>query len=365
MEVINKSQAFDTSSETSIDSLIEDNTTSLADNNTPTIPGEIIIEEISRNHKLLHRHCLQQNNINIGRDYHNDIILTDPYICPKHLSFTFADGVWHVKDNDSVNGSLIEHIKSKKVKHELQAKPQVINNGDVISLGKSQLRILFKNHQVADTIPYSPFEYLIDLIRNPVAVVMSIALFMLIAAYNTYLNQSTEINISQLLVNAFTKGLLYSIWPASVALISHLTKNDPRTLAQIGISFTFFIVMWMAELVTEIAEFNSASNNLVPIIGTILSIILAFSLFWLNNYIGFQTTAKRRIIIALGFTALLFGGDYLIQYSNQPEFDPRPHYNSTIMAPSYLIAPSNNVERFINESNTLFEQANQAAQDSD
>ena len=324
----------------------------------PIVQGEIIIEEITRNHKLLHRHRISQKRITIGRSYRNDIILTDPHICPQHLSLSCEQGTWRINDHNSINGTVLEKISAKKQ----DANQQEINDGDVIILGKSQLRILFKDHSVADTIAFSPFESLIDFIRNPVAVVTSIALFMLIAANITYLNQPTETNISQLFVGAFSKSLLFALWPAGVALVSHLTKHDPRILAQLGISFTFFILMWLSDLLEEIIAFNSASNSLLGIIITLITIGLAFSLFWLNSYIGFHVSAKRRIAVAFSITTLLFGGTYLLQYSNKAEFNPHPRYNATIMAPSYLIAPSNNVESFIKQSNTLFEQATKAAQ---
>jgi hypothetical protein len=319
--------------------------------------GEIIIEEITRNHKLLHRHRLKKSEVSIGRNYQNDIILTDPHICPQHLSISFAQGTWRLNDNNSINGTVLENNNTEKQ----DAHQQVINDGDVIILGKSQLRILFKNHRVADTIAFSPFESLIDFIRSPIAVFTSIALFMLIAANITYLNQPTEANISQLFVGAFSKSLLFALWPAGVALVSHLTKHDPRILAQLGISFTFFILMWLSDLLEEIIAFNSASNSLIGILITLLTIGLAFSLFWLNSYIGFHVSAKRRVAVAFSITALLFGGSYLLQYSQKPEFNPHPRYNATIMAPSYLIAPSNNVETFIERSNALFEQASKDA----
>jgi len=326
--------------------------------NLPIAQGEIIIEEITRNHKLLHRHKLKQNTISIGRDYQNDIILTDPHICPQHLSLSYAENNWHINDNNSVNGTVIENNQCKTQ----NGHPQVINDGDIIILGKSQLRIFFSDHQVANTVAFSPFESLIDLIRHPVAVFISIALFMLIAGNISYLNQPTETNISQLFVSAFSMSLLFALWPAGVALMSHLTKHDPRILAQLGISFIFFILLWLADLLEEIIAFNSASNSILGLIVAIVPIGLAFSLLWLNSYIGFHVSAKRRVIVAFCITTLLFGGTYLLQYSKKPEFNPHPQYNATIMAPRYLIAPTNDVASFLEHSNRLFEQATRSAQ---
>jgi len=319
--------------------------------------GAIIIEEISRNHKLLHRHKFNQNEVSIGRNYQNDIILTDPHICPKHLSLKYSQGIWRLNDNNSVNGTLLENNQHKRQ----DAHQQVINDGDVITLGKSQLRVLFSDHQVSDTIALSPFESLIDLIRHPIAVFISIALFMLIAGNITYLNQQVETNISQLFVSAFSKGLFFSLWPAGVALVSHLTKNEPRVLAQFGISFIFFILMWFSDLLEQVVAFNSASNSVLGLFTALLPMLLVFSLFWLHSYIGFHMSAKRRIVVAISITALLFGGAYLLQYSKKREFNPHPNYNATIMAPVFLIAPSNSVDDFIKQSNVLFARASEAA----
>ena len=67
------------------------------------------------------------------------------------------------------------------------------------------------------------------------------------------------------------------------------------------------------------------------------------------------------MILTISLIALFFGGSYLIQYSKKPEFNPHPQYNATIMAPVFLIAPSNSVDDFIKQSNNLFEQVSKAA----
>jgi len=318
---------------------------------------EIIIEEISRNHKLLHRHKLSQSQIHIGRDYHNDIILADPHICPSHLSITLIDGQWRITDNQTINGSFIENIKEKR--HS--ADEHIIRDGDVITLGKSQLRILFTDHPVEPTVAFSPFESSINLMRHPLALLLSVTLFTLIAAGVFYLNTPKEVNFSQLLVPTIGMVLGFALWPAGVALVSHLSKHDARVIAQLGISFVFFNLMWLNDFLENISVFNSASGSVIPLFIMLISIVLAFSLFWLNGYIGFHMTARRRIIVAASITMMLFGGSYLVQYSNKPEFNPRPQYDATIMMPSFLLAPSSSVDEFIEDTNKLFEKTNKAA----
>lgn len=315
----------------------------------------IIIEEINRNHKLLHRHKLSQQQIHIGRDYHNDIILSDPHICPSHLTIEQVNGQWRVTDNQTVNGSFIENVGENANKKKQVAHHQMICDGDVITLGKSQLRIVFTDHPVEATLAFSPFDSLINLMRHPVALLLSIALFTCIAGGVFYLNSPKEVNFSQLLVPTIGMTLGFALWPAGVALVSHLSKHDARVMAQLGISFAFFNLLWFSEFLESIVSFNSASGSIAPLFVMFSSIALAFSLFWLNAYIGFHMSATRRITVAASMTLLLFGGSYLVQYSKKPEFNPRPQYDATIMVPSFLITSSTNVDEFIEKSSKLFE----------
>jgi len=318
---------------------------------------ELVIEEINRNHKLLHRHKLNKASINIGRDYHNDIILADPHVCPSHISIDFIDEQWQITDNQTVNGTFVDNFKEKK--HE--ANQHIVRDGDVISLGKSQLRLLFSDHAVEPTLAFSPFESFINLMRHPVALFISIVFFTLIAGSIFYFNKPIEVNFSQLFVPAIGMTLGFALWPAGVALVSHLSKQDARLMAQLGVSFALFNLMWFSDVIETIVTFNSSSNSILPLLVTFTSVILAFSLFWLNSYIGFHMSSKRRIVVSVSITILLFGGSYLIQYSKKPDFNPRPNYNATIMMPSFLLTNSNSVDKFINDSSKLFDKTKKEA----
>ena len=68
-------------------------------------------------------------------------------------------------------------------------------------------------------------------------------------------------------------------------------------------------------------------------------------------------TLRRRNVVALSLILLLFGGSFIIQKSKQPEFNPRPQFDTTIMSPAFLFAPSSDVATFVNDSSKLFEKA--------
>ncbi len=315
---------------------------------------EIIIEEISRGHKLLHRHKLFNKTINIGRSYQNDIILSDPHVCADHMQINFENDQWCIKDQNSINGTFLGDGKQNANQH-------IIEDGDIIYIGKSQLRFLFADHSVPPTIHFSPFENFINLMRQPLSLFLAIFVFTIIAGSTIYLNKPTEVNFSQLFVPAIGMTLLFALWPSCVALISQLSKHEARVMAQLGISFTFFNLMWLSDIFENIIIFNSSSSFILPALVALLPITLSFCLFWLNGYIGFHMSAKRRMVIASSITLIIFGGSYLIEYSNKPDFSINPQYNSTIMTPSFLFTSSNNVEGFIKDSEALFTKVQEKA----
>ena len=315
---------------------------------------EIIIEEISRGHKLIGRHKLNQQTVTVGRGYHNDIILADPHVCAKHLNLEFNGEHWLVHDEDTVNGSYLEENKHSVKQH-------VLHSGDIITIGKSQIRIVFPDHPVEESIAFSPFENLIHFMRHPLVLSTSILLFALVAGIVFYLNKPVEVTFTQLLVPAIGMTLLFALWPALIALVSHLTKHDARVWNQLGVCFAFFNLMWLSDVLESILDFNLSANWSIAWIITFIPIGLAFALFWLNCYIGFHMTERRRLMVAASLTCLLFGGSYVVQISNKPDFSVQPHYNATIMTPGFLFASSNDVDTFLADSEVLFAKAQKKA----
>jgi hypothetical protein len=310
---------------------------------------EIIIEEISRGQKLLGRHKFNKHSINIGRGYHSDIILSDPHVCAEHLSIEFDGENWRVVDLDSINGCFLGEGKKPANGH-------IIHSGDVITIGKSQIRIVFPHHPVVDSITLSPFENLINLTKQPLVLTLNVVIFALLTGWMFFLNNPKEVNFTQLFVPAVGITLMFAIWPAAVALVSHLTKHDARVFTQLGICFVFYNLSWVIDFLEAWVNFNTSSQSFMPHMMIVLPIALAFCLFWLNCHIGFHMSKVRRVVVAAALTTLLFGGTFLIQLSKKPDFSVRPQFNSTLLTPNFMLAPSNNVDEFIKNSNELFKQ---------
>jgi hypothetical protein len=322
---------------------------------------EIIIEEITRAHKLIARHKFSQMNVHIGRGYDNDIIMDDPHICAQHISLKFDNEHWIIDDEDTVNGSFYEDEFSKE---KSAVNKNIVHSGQVFMLGKSLVRVIFPDHPVSESISFSPFENIINLTRHPVFLAVNILFFTLITGWLFNLHNPAEVTFTQLLVPAIGMTLMFALWPAGISLASHLTKHDARFLGQLGICFVFFNLMWLSDFIENVASFNSSSQSMLGMFTGLIPIALAFCLFWLNCHIGFHMSGKRRTVVASCLTILLFGGSFLVQLSKKPEFSIRPAFNTTLMAPSYLYTDSNNVQEFIENSKVLFTKAQKDVKES-
>jgi hypothetical protein len=318
---------------------------------------ELIIEEVSRGHKLLGRHKFSQDEISLGRGYHNDLILSDPHICPAHLHIQHRDGQWFIRDLNTLNGSYLNH-------QDLLTEEHAIQSGDVISIGKSQFRFILADHPVAASIKISPFEELIKLCRDPLAIAANILVFAALSALMFYFNKAQEFTFSQIFVPAIGLTLLFSAWPLLCALISHLAKHEARVATQLGISFIIFNLFWFSDFLELLLSFNLSSNWSVGYVSILFSAALLFSLLWLNLYVAFNQNSRKRTLQAGSITLLLIGGAYLVDLSQQPEFSIHPDYNNVLMSPNFAIAPPSSVDDFLAQSDSLFEKNNKAVAES-
>jgi len=71
---------------------------------------------------------LREWGVKVGRDPSNDICLADPALSHSHCAIDAKDGVWHVRDRESSNGTFVNGT---------QVTDHVLSDGDRIALGES------------------------------------------------------------------------------------------------------------------------------------------------------------------------------------------------------------------------------------
>lgn len=310
----------------------------------------VIIEELNHDLKVLTRHRFSGDMVLIGRGYQNDLILSDPHVCPAHIQIKCEDETWILHDMGSINGTCLPSRNKLEGEHKVQS-------GDVIHLGKSRLRVIFPDHPVAESITLNRYDGWIEFARHPAVITFSILLFLSMNVLLAYFNSgSKEVDASKLLVPTLGVLFAFSLWPLICSALSRFNKHEARVGDQIGTSFVIFNLFFIYQFFNVVILFNSSSNWPAEWLGTAVEIVLAFALFWMNLYIGFQHSSWRRGMIAAAITAFMFVSAYAVERNKQPDFSSIPKYDSTILAPSFRLSTGSSVEAFIQNGEVLFDE---------
>lgn len=79
---------------------------------------------------------LSNKGFSIGRDKSNSVIVSDPRVSKFHAHVTFKRKSAFIQDSKSTNGTWVNKVQIS------DTKPQLLKNGDIIVVGKTEL--LFK-----------------------------------------------------------------------------------------------------------------------------------------------------------------------------------------------------------------------------
>jgi pSer/pThr/pTyr-binding forkhead associated (FHA) protein len=102
---------------------------------SPFLPQEVYLEVLSGEREG-ERFLINRKTITIGRDPQCDLHIPDPFISRKHCQVVFRGDHFTVVDLGSLNKTQV------KDKEYIQKN---LKNGNVITLGKTQLRFVWEN----------------------------------------------------------------------------------------------------------------------------------------------------------------------------------------------------------------------------
>jgi hypothetical protein len=297
----------------------------------------------------LQRHQVSGSTLSVGRGYDNDVILNDPYLCARHLSLQVDEqGRWQAFDNHSVNGSFTENQKPL-------TNGRVIESGDVISIGKSYLRFIYPQQSVAPAIRLSGLEGLLNWLSSPMVVIAIFSIYIGMLFGNYYISSAVEIKTSQMLSSVFARFTAMSLLPLLFSLLARFFKHDARVLTQVVVWYCFFIIFLLVNGLGTLISFNSNQDWLSSGFSYVTQVGLLFSILWATFYIAFHQSPRRRTMIAGAITFGIYMLGYLYSASHSSDFNPKPMYDNTLLAPEFVISTPVTIKQFISQSESIFE----------
>ncbi len=222
----------------------------------------------------------------IGRGYDNDVIVDDPYVCPRHarVHMTGGRGVV-VEDAGSVNGVHGANGGGRQARLPLQP-------GDTFRIGRTLLRICDDEWTVAPAVvdhdgPGARLPRLLTTRSSLVIVALSFAAF----AMAGWLASYERVSLAQVLSDALPAPLLFALWGGAWALVTRIITHRFNFAQHVAIVAGIGAVGLVVDAMTEWLTFLFASDDF-----TALWVLLAMlaTVTMLYGHLSFATNLTRR-----------------------------------------------------------------------
>lgn len=308
----------------------------------------IVIEVLSKNNKTIAHYYFDKNIISIGRGYKNDLRLDDPYICENHLQIERCDetGIISFLDEGSLNGCSIngKQLNSSQLTHL-----------DIVTLGRTRLRIFDANHSVEPTSLLSNLEQSLAWLNNLTVCFLLTAIFVILQITESYYMTFDEVTVVKLFTDNFWQIFGLCVWPVLIVLMAKLVKKEVRIVGLFSVMWLFLISIQVTTPVMGVLYFNFDSATWLELVDTAIFASIFFSFIWFTLFLAFhQSSHKRNVlsILATGIVMVFALGLHKLD----DDFSPRPDYDNSVYPPMYLTTKPVTSIDFANQTESLFEQ---------
>lgn len=309
--------------------------------------AKIIIEVLNRLGHSIERHKFDQLPVRIGRSYRNDLIVSDPHVSPEHCLIHENENGWQVEDRHSQNGTHVKH-------HSDNGPPDFLHSGDDIIIGRCRLRVYSPDHQVAATHPMPTISQFEKLIGQPVTMFIIIMLTLIVMMINHQLLTIRTIGIEKLVATALPAILGACLWAGIWAFVGRVIRHKASFSTQLSISVLFALSLLLINNLGQYISFITSSVLTAKVAEVLLTGMALISLLYINIDNATRATPRARLITshAITWSLLLFA--LFMEFAAKPEFTNAPAFSSTLKPPFAKLAPSQSLEDFLKDSDSVF-----------
>jgi len=315
----------------------------------------IMIEVLNKQHKVIERHKFTTPRIGIGRAFDNDLILFDKHVNPHHAELVKAeDGVWHLHDLSSLNGSFIEPGKAIDG-------TAAVASGQLCWLGEQAVRVFDESHPVAAALPYNRIEQNLTKFGHWAVVSTLALLVLLLEVFSLWLEvpKQERNEWSRLLVGLPLMLLVLSLWPAALAVWARINQHEARFFAQFGITLACVGAWSVLDGVFAVLNFSGNGAGLLSWLQEGMHWLLLVCTLSANFYLALQITTLRKVLLAttVGLVFMLQGLDTGLLMNEFRRM--MPQYDSSLMPLSFYFNDPVMQSEFEQNSIELFKQVDE------
>jgi hypothetical protein len=315
----------------------------------------IMIEVLNKQQKVIERHKFASHRIGLGRAYDNDLILFDKHVSPHHAELVKAeDGVWHLHDLSSLNGSFTEPDKAIDGF-------SAVDSGQLCWLGEQALRIYDESHPVAPAQPYNRIEQRLSQFGHWGVVTALIALMMLLEVFSMWLEvpKQERNEWPRMLIGLPLMLIGMALWPSALAVWARINQHEARFFAQLGITFAFFITWTLLDGIFSVVNFSANGASILSWLHEVTQWLVLVLMLSANFYLALQISTLRKVLLAtsIGFVIILQSLDTGLLMNEFRQM--LPTYDSSLMPLSYYFNDPVSQAEFSESSVELFKQVDE------
>ena len=283
--------------------------------------------------------------LTLGRGYANQVILSDPFVCPVHLKIAQDEqGRLLANDLDSVNGSYPAGGKESRGQWELQP-------GSPFRIGHTVLRYVTVDHPLAPTLVDRTVE--VSLWQSPYAAVVSAVVLVLLLCLDGYLSSVERVTVAKIISEPWFTVSMLGTWAGMWALSSRLVVGRFNFARHVKIACIALLTMSGIALVVEWAEFFLPRIPMLWIAGVWgYGLVLAGLVY---GHLGAASPLRRRsrLWAAAAVSLIVVGSSAISDFAARGKFSTVMDYSGILKPIDADWVPATSVEEFFGSSEKL------------
>jgi hypothetical protein len=303
------------------------------------------IEILDGKGSVVERIAVDSFPVTIGRAYSNQVIVSDPFVCPLHLKIAqHEQGRLLASDLDSVNGSYPAAGKEPVTQWELQS-------GSQFRIGHTVLRYVSVDHPPAPTLVDGAVK--MSLLASPYAAVISAVVLVLLLCLDGYLSSFERVTAAQIISEPWVTVSMLATWAGMWALASRLVVSRFNFAQHVTIACIALLTISGLGVVAEWTEFFLPRIPMLWIAGVFgYGLVLAGLVY---GHLGAASALRRRsrLWAAAAVSLVVVSSSAISDFAARSKFSTIMEYSGVIKPIDAAWVPATSVDEFFGSSEKL------------
>jgi FHA domain-containing protein len=294
---------------------------------------------------VIERHGVESFPVNIGRAYTNQVIVSDPYVCPMHLTLAPDErGRLTARDLNSVNG-LRDGVRGERVT------TLEVRSGTQFRIGHTLLRYCSIDHPLAPTVVDGIVKT--RRVASPVIAFAAAALVLAVLCMESYLSSVERVTALNIISEPLPIIATVLGWAGLWALASRLIVSRFYFAPHLTIVCAAFLTLTILGVISEWSDFFFPAlpmRWLADLLG--YGLVLAGLVF---GHLGFASLLRlrARLWTALAVSIAVVGMNTISYFAARSKFSTVMEYTGVLKPIDAALLPAISTDQFIDATQKL------------